>query len=455
MWYKSSEDDSEDTVKKRWFKKSYRLQMSLVDRVLFNKEEVMEVQRTLTPCQLEDISHERASIGLCGHVGCGMAPRPSGGKKWFVDRKSNKVWDQQELDRFCSKECFRSYNKLRTSLQDEPAWNEATQPTIAPIGQARVEVSAEPKHIAKVHFQSCAASSTAPVTSLSLDHLDAVVPESNVSALFPGFKVNATPCRSKTSLRTKYNRRREERIIAKEEEDSSVVSMKEDDEKEDDEEETRIEELKELKESKVDEVETVKECVDVSTLVSGVTKEIEDVEDVSTDGGLDNDYQDDDWGMAAFHDSCFANEDQDPDPDDDVDLSRREDMVSSTSFFVAAWKFLSSVVQDKTHSFLRNETIPSTEVPCERRTLLLERWYPWIHEYQGEASSIAQFVSTFRISTALPGVTADETLLLRFVLLLCIERLSPSDVVEEKLNDIARRRELTELQMSELRGIFK
>merc|ERR1712112_51244 len=125
---------------------------------------------------------------------------------------------------------------------------------------------------------SCAASSTAPVTSLSLDHIDAVVPESNVSALFPGFKVNATPCRSKTSLRTKYNRRREERIIAKEE-DSSVVSMKEDDEKEDDEkeddeeeEETRIEELKE---SKVDEVETVKDCVDVSTLVSGVTKEME------------------------------------------------------------------------------------------------------------------------------------------------------------------------------------
>lgn len=117
-----------ETVKSRWIRKSFELQMSLIHGVVPTMEELAEVQRLLAPCQLEDVSYERAATGICGHIGCGRAAQPLEGKKYLVDRKNEKVWDQTELNRFCSKACFSSYSKLKFTLQDEPAWADATRP---------------------------------------------------------------------------------------------------------------------------------------------------------------------------------------------------------------------------------------------------------------------------------------------------------------------------------------
>lgn len=764
----------QQTVLGAWEKKSFKLQMELVTKVICDQEELRDVQRSLRPCQLEDVSFERSANGICGHIGCGLAPRPQKGKKWNVDRKNERVWDQEELNRFCSKLCYTSYKKLSTTLVDEPAWNAATQPNIMPVGKARVTPIApssvvnsrnnkltvpenqksSPVKIIRgaanrgsaggrphrcngennnnnncntpqflsprenggknqantlsnnlsttrgnsennnintareaemteldmlfpdFSFENVEKESSPPKSSAADDRsgidrehdnttrqkkglVESVLQEAHSPVLcssgtirggctgkipsrdkvvatttadddkkvpnpavgsfldsreggitgpgvrqgvekraargfqpfeifndkeptrrywpmpkkrveFPGFITNkdpwvvpiraaAFPSSYAPSLPSSYQppprggldvptttpaipqpprhpppddgvvwkivnghltptaseRQALEKSLKGDGHDTGLnrpkspppvscatpprgppgivhttslnLSTKSNTEDEtddvfecraytDDDDGDTAEEEKRSDSSSVRSTDNTEEekrsRSDVDGPIAAAAEEEEEEdeeEEVSEEevnehvmgaqsGGAKNVgagakvmgeevEEDNDWDMR----DSFGEDDNDP--DENADLRRKEELISS-SFYLKVWAFLSSAVNEKTKSILRGEKVQISELQCQRRELLLERWYPWISAYEGDESRIAELVSTFTITQKLPGASEEDTNILRFALLLCLEQLSSQSKMQRHIQEMTDTHSVLGEELSCLRNVF-
>jgi len=122
--------DDDTSVKKKKTKtpgtysqeNGFELQWKLIKHSISTQDELKEIQKTLKPSQLEDVMYERSSSNRCGHVGCSRKPKPLNEKVFKVDYKNMKVWSQEDLNHFCSEECYLSFNKLKSTLADMPAF---------------------------------------------------------------------------------------------------------------------------------------------------------------------------------------------------------------------------------------------------------------------------------------------------------------------------------------------
>jgi len=90
-------------------------------------EDLMAAARQLLPDEeYAAVVEERALEGVCGYPPCTRpaagTSRETRGKRWAIDSHSREVHDQQDIGRFCSRECMRLSKGFDLRLDPDPAY---------------------------------------------------------------------------------------------------------------------------------------------------------------------------------------------------------------------------------------------------------------------------------------------------------------------------------------------
>jgi len=90
-------------------------------------EELMEAARQLLPGEgYNAVVEERALEGACGYPPCrwpaAAASARSRGKRWAINVQSCEVYDQEDIGRFCSRNCMQQSTAFSLRLEPDPAY---------------------------------------------------------------------------------------------------------------------------------------------------------------------------------------------------------------------------------------------------------------------------------------------------------------------------------------------
>ncbi|KAH0477039.1 MAG: hypothetical protein KVP17_003230 [Porospora cf. gigantea B] len=104
----------------RKHKARFLLQSHCVDRHgKFSPSTADCVKLLLKPSEWLDVAQERSNDGICGMVGCRLAPRSAAGGSWILDTGSLEIYDKDLYESFCSEACLHKHLEIQKSLSNE------------------------------------------------------------------------------------------------------------------------------------------------------------------------------------------------------------------------------------------------------------------------------------------------------------------------------------------------
>lgn len=84
--------------------------------------EFLENIKNINQCHYDDVVEERFIISLCGYPLCNNQLAKINEKKYEISTKSNKVFDITDRKKYCSSDCFKASNYIKSQLPTSPLW---------------------------------------------------------------------------------------------------------------------------------------------------------------------------------------------------------------------------------------------------------------------------------------------------------------------------------------------
>ncbi|KAH0484043.1 MAG: uncharacterized protein KVP18_004470 [Porospora cf. gigantea A] len=104
----------------RKHKARFLLQSYCIDRHgTFSHSTAACVQLLLKRPEWLEVAQERSNDGICGMVGCKLAPRSAAGGSWILNTDSLEIFDKDLYESFCSEACLQKHLGIQKSLSNE------------------------------------------------------------------------------------------------------------------------------------------------------------------------------------------------------------------------------------------------------------------------------------------------------------------------------------------------
>lgn len=143
-----------EIIMEQWRKECNARALKILEFLIEGKlhtEVFLRCLKHINQAYYQDIIEERAISNTCGYPLCGNHLPQMPKKRYFIDTKSNKVYDVTDRKHYCSNYCYKASIYIKQQIQNSPLWlrnqEEAPNFTLLPLTERGVpgeEVNVEP-----------------------------------------------------------------------------------------------------------------------------------------------------------------------------------------------------------------------------------------------------------------------------------------------------------------------